>query len=259
MKEFLTNGFAMRYWSKRCGENVSKQIQIDKIDVVVPSKTGFGLLLKKEKWMNNIIITTEKPLSIARKNAVLKAKTEYVAMLDDDIKIPSFWFEKLKRQITSKTAAVSSVATQFNEHEQAYDNVVHRLKRLEKIDTSPHINNIIILRSIMEDYNPPPLFYGEDHFLKRHIISKGYQWKVVGNIGVIHFGTSKNKLLLGEAYRFYHLYSSYQMVRRFISKLILIPYAAMTNMSIETFKFLLSDNISFFSGYAKQLIEGNKI
>ncbi len=66
-----------------------------KVDFVVPSSDEANpTLLRQIKQMpcaGEIINTHEKPLSTARKNGVLQAKTEWVAMVDDDMLLPENW------------------------------------------------------------------------------------------------------------------------------------------------------------------------
>jgi hypothetical protein len=63
------------------------------------------------------------------------------------------------KAITPKVGAIGTVAVHTNKHVAAYERVVGTIVKLNKIDTNPHINNIIIRRQLMEDYTPPLLFW----------------------------------------------------------------------------------------------------
>ncbi|MCD6530085.1 glycosyltransferase [Candidatus Bathyarchaeota archaeon] len=228
-----------------------------KVDVVIPTRRREEIrpelleVIKNEASVGQLIITEEKPLSIARKNACLRAKTEWVAMFDDDIIIPPNWFEKVFKHIDEKVGAISTVADTVNPYFQAYQTVVSRIFPLKSIDTAPHINNVLIRRSLMENYTPPPLFLSEDFFLKRHVESQGYVWKVVDRIGVIHTGKRSSSLRVAIAYRRYGHYKFHQLLRRFVARLLLAPFAALSILSIKALFELWQDNVEFFAGWLK--------
>jgi glycosyltransferase involved in cell wall biosynthesis len=231
-----------------------------KVDVVIPTleKPSASLLcsLGKISGFGTVIITTDRPLSLARKRAVLKAKTAWVAMVDDDMILPKDWLFKVKSEIAPGVGAIATVALQGNKHVAAYDKVVGNVVKLHKIDTSPHINNVLVRRRLLVDYDPPPLFFGEDHHLKKFIEKSGYLWKVIPYMGVIHLGSSKNHVTLGIAYRRYGHYSIYQLIRRMIARFIFTPYAALVNMNPITFAYLSKVNVEFIAGWAKEFLQG---
>ncbi|MCL4429954.1 MAG: glycosyltransferase family 2 protein, partial [Chloroflexi bacterium] len=144
-----------------------------KVDFVVPSRDEANpTLLRQIKQMpcaGQIINTHEKPLSIARKHGVLQANTEWVAMVDDDMLLPNDWLQKVTRAIEPNVGAIGTVAVHKNKHAAAYERVVGTVYNLSKLDTNPHINNIIIRRKLMENYHPPKLFFGEDQYFKRYV------------------------------------------------------------------------------------------
>ena len=178
-----------------------------KVDFVVPSRDKANpTLLRILECMpcgGQIINIHDKPLSIARKHGVLQAKTEWVAMVDDDMLLPDNWLLQVTKAIEPKVGAIGTVAVHKNKHAAAYERVVGAVYNLSKLDTNPHINNIIIRRELMEHYNPPKLFYGEDQYFKRYVLTTGYTWKVLPFIGATHLGTSKNYVTIGISYRRY--------------------------------------------------------
>jgi glycosyltransferase involved in cell wall biosynthesis len=201
-----------------------------------------------------IIITRERPLSIARKRAVLKAETEWVAMVDDDMLLPADWLKQIIATITPNAGAIGTVAVHKNKHVAAYDRVVGTVVKLNRIDTSPHINNIIIRRKLMENYNPPSLFFGEDQYLKRYVEKSGYVWKVLPFLGATHLGSSKNYVTIGIAYRRYGHFTIFQLVRRVVARFIFTPFAALINLSFKTFVYLSKLNVEFIAGWSKELV-----
>jgi len=229
-----------------------------KVDFVVPSRDEANpILLKQIKQMScagEVINTHEKPLSTARKHGVLTAKTEWVAMVDDDMLLPPNWLAKVIKAIEPNVGAIGTVAVHKNKHAAAYERVVGTVYNLSKLDTNPHINNILIRRQLMENYNPPKLFFGEDQYFKRYVLNSGYKWKVLPFIGATHLGTSKNYVTIGISYRRYGHFGFYKLARRMAARLIFTPFAALGNLSLVTFCYLTKLNVEFLAGFAKEWV-----
>ncbi|MDR0471420.1 MAG: glycosyltransferase [Nitrososphaerota archaeon] len=228
------------------------------VDFVVPSRDKANpALLSQIRSMSHagqVINTHEKPLSVARKHGVLAAKTEWVAMVDDDMLLPSDWLQKTTQAIQPNIGAIGTVAVHKNPHAAAYERVVGTIYNLSKLDTNPHINNIIIRRTLMENYDPPKLFFGEDQYFKRYVQKTGYHWKVLPFIGATHLGTSKNYVTIGISYRRYGHFGLYKLMRRMAARIIFTPFAALSNLSFQTLTYLTKLNVEFFAGWAKELV-----
>lgn len=229
-----------------------------KVDFVVPSRDEANpTLLRQIKQMpcaGKIINTHEKPLSVARKHGVLSADTEWVAMVDDDMLLPSDWLAKVTAAIEPGVGAIGTVAVHKNRHAAAYERVVGTVYNLSKLDTNPHINNILIRREVMEGYNPPKLFFGEDQVFKRYVQKAGYKWKVLPFLGATHLGTSKDYVTIGISYRRYGHFGFYKLMRRMAARLLLTPFAALSNLSAVTFYYLTKLNVQFLAGFAKEYV-----
>jgi len=229
-----------------------------KVDFVVPSRDEANPTLmqqlKRMPCTGQIINTHEKPLSIARKHGVLQASTEWVAMVDDDMLLPENWLQLVTKAISPKVGAIGTVAVHKNKHVAAYERVVGTVYNLSKLDTNPHINNIVIRRKLMENYNPPKLFFGEDQYFKRYVQKTGYIWKVLPFLGATHLGTSKNYVTIGISYRRYGHFGLYKLARRMAARFIFTPFAALSNLSAKTFWYLTKLNIEFLAGWIKEIV-----
>ncbi len=229
-----------------------------KVDFVVPSRDEANpTLLRQIRQMpcaGQLINIHEKPLSVARKHGVLAASTEWVAMVDDDMLLPPDWLQKVTAAIEPGVGAIGTVAVHKNRHAAAYERVVGTVYNLSKLDTNPHINNIIIRRSLMENYSPPKLFFGEDQYFKRYVLKNGYRWKVLPFLGATHLGTSKNYVTIGVSYRRYGHFRLFQLVRRVVARFIFTPYAALINLSLKTLIYLTKLNVEFIAGWTKEYI-----
>ena len=229
-----------------------------KVDFVVPSRDEANpTLLRQIREMpcsGQIINTHEKPLSTARKHGVLSASTDWVAMVDDDMLLPPDWLKKVTSAVESGVGAIGTVAVHRNPHVAAYERVVGTVYNLSKLDTNPHINNIIIRRELMENYNPPKLFFGEDQVFKRYVQKSGYKWKVLPFLGATHLGTSKNYVTIGVSYRRYGHFGFYKLARRMTARFMFTPFAALSRLSPNTFWYLTKLNVEFLAGFAKEFI-----
>jgi glycosyltransferase involved in cell wall biosynthesis len=229
-----------------------------KVDFVVPSRDEANPTLmhqlKKMPCAGQIINTHEKPLSIARKNGVLQAETNWVAMVDDDMLLPYNWLQLVTKAIETNVGAIGTVAVHKNKHVAAYERVVGTVYNLSKLDTNPHINNIIVRRKLMENYNPPKLFFGEDQYFKRYVQKTGYTWKVLPFLGATHLGTSKNYVVIGISYRRYGHFGLYKLARRMLARFIFTPFAALSNLSVKTFLYLTKLNVEFIAGFSKEML-----
>lgn len=227
-----------------------------KVDFVVPSRDEANQTLLRQinrmPCAGQIINTHEKPLSVARKNGVLKASTDWVAMVDDDMLLPANWLQLVAKAIEPEVGAIGTVAVHKNKHVAAYERVVGTVYNLSNLDTNPHINNIIIRRKLMENYNPPKLFFGEDQYFKRYVQKTGYKWKVLPFLGATHLGTSKNYVTIGVSYRRYGHFGFYKLARRMVARFLFTPFAALSNLSAETFWYLTKINVEFLAGFAKE-------
>ena len=83
-----------------------------KVDFVIPTRDNPnpGLIhnLENMPCAGKIIVTNERPLSRARKNAVLKADSEWVAMVDDDMLLPANWLQQVAAKIAPNIGAIGN-------------------------------------------------------------------------------------------------------------------------------------------------------
>lgn len=227
-----------------------------KVDVIIPTKDPSKIrpklleVLKKADWVNNIIIETSKPLSLARVNGAKKCTTDWIAMFDDDVEIPNNWFTVVEKFITDDVVAISTPSLDFNNiHILSYKKVTHQIKPLEKRDT-PFIDNTLIKKSVMLTYNPPPIFYSEDELLYRHAKKFG-RWIHPEHCGVKHFVTIKDTLRAGETIKQLDFYPIKRFIFGRIAYFILPFFALAYSKSFKTVIFFYRININLISGYLK--------
>jgi len=141
-----------------------------------------------------------------------------------------------------------------NKHVAAYERVVGTVYNLSKLDTNPHINNVVIRRKLMENYNPPKLSSVEDPILQTLRSENRLLWKVLPFLGAtiwVH-----QKTMSPSAYRIddTDILGSTSLHVEMAARLIFTPFASLSNLNMTTFGYLTKLNVEFIAGFAKELI-----
>lgn len=228
-----------------------------KVDVLIPTKDPSKIrprllqVLKGSDWVGEIIIETSKPLSRARVIGARKCSTEWIAMFDDDVEIPENWFDSILPFIQLKDIlAISTPSIDVNNvHMIAYKRVMDHFRPLEQRD-APFIDNTLIKREVLLNYNPSPLFYSEDELLYRYIKKHG-KWIHPPSCGVKHFLVMKDLVkaaIIMEQLGFYPLYKFLRSrVAYFTISILAIGYSH----TYKTMTFFWKSNIKLMAGFLK--------
>ncbi|MCS7120840.1 MAG: glycosyltransferase [Nitrososphaerota archaeon] len=230
-----------------------------KVDVLIPTKDPEKIrprllqTLKKASWVNNIVLETSKPLSIARAIGARKCSTEWIAMFDDDVEIPENWFEVVSKYIGPGIVAISTPSFDVNNiHMMAYKIVVDKIRPLHTRDT-PFIDNTLIRRDILLNYYPPPVFYGEDEILYRFAKKRG-RWVHPPPCGVKHFLMVKSNVEEGSIKWQLGLYPLRRFVRSRLAYFLIPILAIAYSHTLRTVVFFWRINIKILAGYMKARI-----
>jgi hypothetical protein len=154
-----------------------------KIDVVCVTKTAPSKAwLKNLDYIpvNNLIIETSTPLSIARKNAIAKVETDWFLFLDDDAFLCADWFQKAQKFMRDDVGAIqgrewiyglgSPTEKEINNFRWSKpDRELSLGKRGMTVDT-------LLKTSILRDWNPKGVIAYEDYLLTQHVLRKGFKW-----------------------------------------------------------------------------------
>jgi glycosyltransferase involved in cell wall biosynthesis len=230
-----------------------------KVDVLIltkdPNKIRPKLLevIKKASWVNNIIIETSRPLSKARVNGARKCSTEWIAMFDDDVEIPENWFDIVSKYIKPGVVAISTPSIDIcNIHITAYRIVSEKIRPLNLRDV-PFINNTLIRKDVLINYNPSLLFYGEDILLYNYVKKKG-KWIHPPYCGVKHFMVIKDPIEVAYAMWHYGIYSLYGFIKYCLAHFIIPILAVGYSHTFKTIIFFWRINIKFIVGLIKGII-----
>lgn len=230
-----------------------------KVDVVIPTRNRRDVrkelleAIDNEPMFNNVFVVTEvQPLSKARFEGCKRASTEWVAMFDDDVLIPPHWLQSVLKEVDSKTGAVATVRGQNDSNIDAYHRVISAFYHLHNVDSNPHIGNVLIKRSLMLNFQPTPIFTGEDQHLRNHIEDSGYIWKILPYIGVVHMRRAKISVETGVYYKRCHYYSHFQLLRRLGTRFLLGSFTPLVSHSLFSPFSLWKDDVKFVSGWLKE-------
>jgi glycosyltransferase involved in cell wall biosynthesis len=229
-----------------------------KVDVVIPTRDrrdiegGLLKAITEEPKFNNLIITDVKPLSKARLEGCKKASTEWVAMFDDDMLIPSNWLQSVLNAVDSNTGAVATVSRQHDASYDAYYNVVSSFYPVYNLDSDPRIGNVLIKRNLMLNFQPTSVFTGEDQYLRSYIEKSGYLWKVLPYIGVIHVRRTTINVDTGMYYKRYRYYNNFQLLRRLSARFLLGSLTPLVSHRLFMPFDLWKDDVKFLSGWLKE-------
>lgn len=230
-----------------------------KVDVLIPTKDPSKIrpkllqTLKKAAWVNEIFFETSKPLSTARVNGARKCSTEWIAMFDDDVEIPENWFDIISKYINPDVVAISTPSVDVNNiHMMSYKKVTDKIKPLHTRDT-PFIDNTLIRRTILLEYHPPPVFYGEDELLYRFAKKKG-MWVHPPYCGVKHFLVTKNFVEAASTMWYLGFYPLYRFVRGRLAYFVVPILAVGYSHTFSTISFFWRINVKHIAGAIKAMV-----
>ena len=226
----------------------------DKVDVVIPVKTKDSIKneflerIRKEIPVNKLIIIEGGALSTARKKAYEKVSTEWFVFLDDDVLIGKGWWKTMVSHIDDETGAIGGMIDQVHPHLGPYTETVWMLRDPSKLG-NPGINNCLMRRECLKDYNPPEIFWGEDQILYKHVTKK-WKWKKV-KVNGLHFITIKDMIQLGYAYNKLKLYPKRWIIRRFFQLPFVSFLVGLRSHSLKTAFWLANHYLEFLVGWIK--------
>jgi len=228
----------------------------NKVDVVIPVKTKDSIKneflerIRKEIPVNKLIIIEGGALSTARKKAYEKVSTEWFVFLDDDVLIGKGWWKTMISHIDDETGAIGGMIDQVHPYLGPYTETVWMLRDPSKLG-NPGINNCLMRKECLKDYNPPEIFWGEDHILFKHVTKK-WKWKKV-RVNGYHFISIKNMVKLGYIYNKLELYPKRWVLRRFFQIPLLSLIVGLRTHNLKTAFWLANYHIDFLVGWMKAI------
>lgn len=243
---------------------------MDKVDVVIPTRDPKTIrpqllrTLERAPWVNILILETSKPLANARINGASKAKTEWIAMFDDDVEIPDNWFDLMSPHAGDGVLCVSGVFVEQFKPMAHYQRVVGKFYDLNTLKV-PRICNVLIRREVLVNYPPPSLkyspdacFYCEDEILYRYVQKQG-QWLAIPNTGVKHYFKPKDPSRSGRAFYDAHFWTWRNIAFRLVTHFVFSWVACWYSRDLSPVRFWYSHYYKFCKGWLSAWKENKKV
>ncbi len=193
-----------RGYFRRCIQSIQHNVPIHHLIVIDRNSSDGTVETIRQLFPRAIVKISLENLGKARRTAVALVDTSYFAFIDDDIEIPEDWFIQLQKQLTAKIGAIHNIPypsflppeiRKWDKWRAHWEKKGVRNYEDKTIDvTSANqqrfrglTNNTIIRTELLGDWNPPEdLTSFEDWLIMRHIVEKGYIWRIIRDHTVMH-------------------------------------------------------------------------
>jgi glycosyltransferase involved in cell wall biosynthesis len=188
----------------RCLNSVRREIPIHHFILIDRFSNDGTVETVKKLFPNAIIKETNANLGVARKIGIEAVDTEFFVFIDDDVELCNGWFREIIAYIDPTTGAIHGQAVPMLKYQRKWFEwmwkkwLPYRKGAVERVQiitagnsdaTRGYTNNTLIRKKAIEDWSPFPFLCAyEDHMLLRHIVRKGYTWKIITNLSVKHWG-----------------------------------------------------------------------
>jgi len=240
-----------------------------KVDVIIPTRNPTNIrpkllrTLHNAEWVNQLIIETSKPLSYARVNGARKASTEWIVMIDDDVELPSHWFEIVASHVNNpKVIAVSTEIWDTSKHDSAFRTM---LAKIQPNYWERNFDNhaYLIKREILLNWNPPPCFYCEDDLLFHFVLDNYGKWLNLQNIGGRHYGIAflhPNRVPWAYYLRAYKIWAkprgNLRYIKNCLGKMFLALFLPVYSGSLKTTFFWMRWSVQQLTGWFMAMLDG---
>jgi len=173
---------------------IKQNLNINKFIVVDKFSNDGTIDVVQEIFPDALIIQSDKPLSIARKIGIQHVETDIFMFIDSDIEITRDYVVELFKHINENdVGAVHGYAFQkwiWNVMKELYN----MYKYPDVIDVTKEDPDrergctiaTLIKTDIVRDWNPLEVRRLEDHLLLRHVVSKGFKWRILPKTWCVH-------------------------------------------------------------------------
>jgi glycosyltransferase involved in cell wall biosynthesis len=179
-----------------------------KVDVCVPvlqkPSSAFEEMLKREIPVHDIFYSYTVPLGTARQELIERVGTEYFAFIDSDIELLPGWFSKMWSLFDGPNVGGAdgmwsyTVEPEVDAYTDAMRDLAHLLGKktaVEKIARAFY-GDVLIRTESVKGIRIPPIPIYEDEFIRRYIVSRGFNWKRLQEVVCLHH----RKLNVGQAW-----------------------------------------------------------
>lgn len=151
------------------------------------------------------VILTNDELARARELGIKHVSTDFFIFVDDDIVLPKGWFQRLWKNVDSRTGAIHAHAVpairlpyeeKWGKWQEEWSESMGKPVKRGNVEVNDknmdrflgYTHNTIVRTDLCRDWRPPAtLSVFEDQVLLWHVVRKGYKWKIVREISVQHY------------------------------------------------------------------------
>lgn len=177
---------------RRCLKSIKREIPVHHF-LVIDRFSSDGTVDVIKEYFEPTVIYSKENLATARRDGIDLVDTRYFIIVDDDIELPIGWFKRLTRHLDVHVGAVHEyvMAPLFSDKWMKW--VKKTPTRI--IDVTPEsaleygmrLDNTILRTDAVKDWKPSPLVSAyEDFLIVKHIVSKGYIWRIVNTFSFAH-------------------------------------------------------------------------
>ncbi len=189
---------------QRCLQSIKNEVPIHCLIVVDKFSKDGTIDLIKNMFPNAIVVESSNNLALARKAGIQKVDTKYFAFVDDDVELPKGWLERLRKNMKGNVGAIHelpfpaepSVITiwkwqlwlgkWFIRRRGFTSKAILDVDKYNINKSRGYTHNTVVLTELVKDWEPKDLSAFEDWVMQKHIVEKGFVWRILWNYSVKH-------------------------------------------------------------------------
>jgi hypothetical protein len=163
----------------------------------------FEDMIQREIPTNTILYSYLKPLGTARQELIDQVDTSWFFFIDTDIVLLPGFYKTISSYADERTGGIDGMWSHpLDSGLDLYQEQMKDLARLMGKKTATEkvarafTGEAMIRTDLVKDVHIPPIPVFEDEFIKRHIVSKGYDWKRTKEVICLHM----RKMNIGQAF-----------------------------------------------------------
>lgn len=260
-----------------CLKSIKREIPVHHF-IVVDRFSQDGTLDVIRKYFDPIVVFNDENLGRARMKGIDLVDTEYFAVIDADLELPVGWFKRVTSYLDNRIGAVHEqklwigvvVEQALDKQRSSFSRWLYGgwsyggpkagpIRDITKDNMSKyrgHLGNTLVKTDIVKDWKPSPFLCAcEDYDLMKHIINKGYVWRMVNNYTVIHYSSKDTreyfKKVMWEAAgtRFLRLIPLKHVLYRSIKYSIVAFINSIRFRDLQIFAYIVFWRLVYLNGY----------
>jgi glycosyltransferase involved in cell wall biosynthesis len=259
----------------KCLNSIKREIPVHHFILVDRFSNDGTVKVIKEIFPNAEVIKSNERLGVSRKLGIELVDTDFFAFVDSDTELCYGWFKRIISHIDPKTGAIQGIIADTFEPFRAWINwsrniqarfkEIYRKRILVVTAENPVLlrgatHNTLVRTCLVKDWRPCAVVSAmEDHLLLRHIVRKGYNWKVLLDLTVMHYGlaymspkewfTKTRWYAAGERLIRFDNMSIWSLIKRSSQQVISALLASLQTQQPMIFPYVIRENLARLQGW----------